>query len=259
MKMAMIRNRAIAALVSLAALFAVFSAGAPVPAVAAGPGIPLQRAPVDLRDAVSLQRGAQLFVNYCMGCHSANYMRYNRLTDIGLSEEQIKEYLLFGTDKVGSPMTIAMRPADSAEWMGKAPPDMTVIARSKRPDYIYTLLKSYYVDESRALGWNNLAYPNIGMPHPLWQLQGSPQLQVEERQSHGRAVQVSNIVAGEPGLLTAVEYDRAVGDLVNYLVFMGEPWKVTSHRIGIIVMFFLAILLVFVYLLKLEFWRDIKH
>jgi len=259
MKMAMIRNRAIAALVSLAAVFAVFTATAPAPAAAAGPGIPLQRAPVDLRDAVSLQRGAHLFVNYCMGCHSANYMRFNRLTDLGLSEEQIKEYLLFGTDKVGSPMTIAMRPVDAAAWMGKAPPDMTVIARSKRPDYIYTLLKSYYVDESRALGWNNLAYPNIGMPHPLWQLQGTPQLKVEEKQSHGRAVQVSSIAAGDPGLMTAVEYDRAVGDLVNYLVYMGEPWKVKSHRIGIIVMFFLVILLVFSYLLKLEFWRDIKH
>jgi ubiquinol-cytochrome c reductase cytochrome c1 subunit len=256
MKMAMFRNRAAAALLTLAAALV---AGVPSPVSAAGAGIALQRAPVDLRDAVSLQRGAHLFVNYCMGCHSANYMRFNRLTDLGLTEEQIKEYLLFGTDKVGSPMTIAMRPADAAEWMGKAPPDMTVIARSKRPDYIYTLLKSYYVDESRALGWNNLAYPNIGMPHPLWQLQGAPQLKVEEKQAHGSAVQARSIVAGDPGLMTAVEYDRAVGDLVNYLVYMGEPWKVKSNRIGIIVMFFLVILLVFAYLLKLEFWRDIKH
>ena len=238
--MAKFRNRAIAALVSLAA---VLSAAAPSSALAASSGVALQRAPVNLQDAVSLQRGAHLFVNYCMGCHSANYMRFNRLTDLGLSEEQIKEYLLFATDKVGSPMTIAMRASDAKEWMGKAPPDMTVIARSKRPDYIYTLLKSYYVDESRALGWNNLAYPNIGMPHPLWQLQGATQLKVEEKQSHGHAVQVKSIGPGESGLMNAVEYDRAVGDLVNYLVYMGEPWKVQSSRVGIIVMFFLAILL----------------
>lgn len=254
----MIRNRAIAAFLALAA---VFVAASPAPAVAAGSDFPLQRAPVDLQDAVSLQRGAHLFVNYCMGCHSANYMRYNRLTDLGLTEEQIKEYLLLATDtdKVGSPMTIAMRPADAQEWMGKAPPDLTVIARSKRPDYIYTLLKSYYVDDSRSLGWNNLAYPNIGMPHPLWQLQGAPQLKVEERQSHGHTVQMKSTTNAEPGLMTAIEYERAVGDLVNYLVYMGEPWKVQSSRIGIIVMFFLVILLVFVYLLKLEFWRDIHH
>ncbi len=233
---------------------------APVAAQAAGSGFPNQHAPVNLRDAVSLQRGAQLFVNYCMGCHSANHMRFNRLTEIGLTEEQIKEYLLFATDKVGSPMTIALRPADAKAWMGKAPPDMTVIARAKRPDYIYTLLKSYYVDDSRALGWNNLAYPNIGMPHPLWQLQGNPQLKVEERESHGHMMQVKSTAPGDmPGTLNALEYDRAVGDLVNFLVYMGEPWKLQSHRIGIVVMFFLGILLVFVYLLKLEFWRDIKH
>jgi len=252
----MIRNRAIAAVLMLAAAF--FTAS-PAPVNAAGSDFPLQRAPVNLQDAVSLQRGAHLFVNYCMGCHSANYMRFNRLTDLGLTEEQIKEYLLFGSDNVGSPMTIPMRAADAQEWMGKAPPDLTVIARSKRPDYLYTLLKSYYVDESRALGWNNLAYPNIGMPHPLWQLQGEPQLRVEERQSHGQTVQVSSIVNAEPGLMSAIEYEGAVIDLVNYLVYMGEPWKVQSERIGLIVMFFLAILLVFVYLLKLEFWRDIHH
>jgi len=256
MKMAKFKNRAVAALITLAAAF---TAAVPTAATAASSGAPLLHAPVNLKDAVSLQRGAHLFVNYCMGCHSANYMRFNRLTDLGLTEEQIKEYLLFATDKVGSPMTIAMRPADAKEWMGKAPPDMTVIARSKRPDYIYTLLKSYYVDETRALGWNNLAYPNIGMPHPLWQLQGAAQLKVEEKESHGHTVQVKSVVAGEPGLMNAVEYDRAVGDLVNYLVYMGEPWKVQSSRVGIIVMFFLSILLVFVYLLKLEFWRDIKH
>ncbi|MBC7779225.1 MAG: cytochrome c1 [Proteobacteria bacterium] len=146
---------------------------------------------------------------------------------------------------------------EAQEWFGAPPPDLTVIARSKRPDYIYTLLKTYYVDESRPLGWNNLAYPNIGMPHPLWQLQGQASLKVDEKESHGHMVQVRSTVAGEPGALTAIEYDRAVGDLVNFLVYMGEPWKVQSTRIGIIVMFFLAILLVFVYLLKLEFWRDI--
>jgi ubiquinol-cytochrome c reductase cytochrome c1 subunit len=232
----------------------------PAPVQAAGSGFPNQRAPVNLRDAVSLQRGAQLFVNYCLGCHSANYMRFNRLTEIGLTEEQIKEYLLFTTDKIGATMTIAMRAGDAKEWMGKAPPDMTVLARAKRPDYIYTLLKTYYVDESRGLGWNNLAYPNIGMPHPLWQLQGNMQLKVDEKESHGHTVQVKSVVAGDmPGAMTAIEYDRAVGDLVNFLVYMGEPWKVQSTRIGIIVLFFLGIMLILVYLLKLEFWRDIKH
>lgn len=253
----MIKNRALVAILALAASFVAL---APSATLAATSDVPMQRAPVDLSDAVSLQRGAHLFINYCMGCHSAKYMRYNRLTDLGLTEEQIKEYLLLSGENVGVPMTIAMRPADAKGWMGKAPPDLTVIARSKRPDYIYTLLKSYYVDDSRTLGWNNLAYPNIGMPHPLWQLQGLVDLKVDEKQSHGHAVQVKSIVPGDqPGLMTAIEYDRAVGDLVNYLVYMGEPWKVKSTQIGIVVMFFLSILLVFVYLLKLEFWRDIHH
>jgi ubiquinol-cytochrome c reductase cytochrome c1 subunit len=260
--MATIKNRAFAALAGLlgpvvvgAALFAC----ATPPASASGTEYPNLSAPVNLRDAVSLQRGAHLFVNYCMGCHSANYMRYNRLTELGLTEEQIKENLLIGTDKVGSTMTIALRPADAKEWMGKAPPDLTVISRSKRPDYIYTLLKSYYVDETKATGWNNLAYPNVAMPHPLWQMQGMPALKVEEKESHGHMMEVKSTVPGQPGTMTAIEYDQAVGDLVNYLVFMGEPWKLQSTRIGIIVMFFLLTLLVFVYLLKLEFWRDIKH
>lgn len=240
----------------LASLFAALCIASPALA-AGGSDHPLSKAPVNLRDAVSLQRGAHLFVNYCMGCHSANFMRYNRLTEIGLTEEQIREYLLLSGDKVGSTMSIALRPADAKEWMGKAPPDLTVIARSKRPDYLYTLLRSYYVDESRALGWNNLAYPNIGMPHPLWQLQGQPVLKVEERQSHGHTVQVRSIAPDLPGVLPPAEYDRAVADLVNFLTYMGEPWRLHSVRIGIIVMFFLAIMLLLVYLLKLEFWRDV--
>ena len=260
--MVQIKNRATATLVAFASalgLGALLWVSGPSPAIAASGGHPNLSAPVNLKDAVSLQRGAHLFVNYCMGCHSANYMRYNRLTEIGLTEQQIKQYLLIGTDKVGSTMNIAMRPADAKEWMGKAPPDLTVIARSKRPDYIYTLLKSYYADDTKATGWNNLAYPNIAMPHPLWQLQGQPDLKVEDKQSHGHTVQVKSTVPGEPGTLSAIEYDQAVGDLVNFLVYMGEPWKVQSTRIGIIVMFFLTILLVLAYLLKLEFWRDIKH
>lgn len=240
----------------LASLFAALCIASPVLA-AGGSDVALSKAPVNLRDAVSLQRGAHLFVNYCMGCHSANYMRYNRLTEIGLTEEQIREYLLLSGDKVGSTMSIAMRPADAKEWMGKAPPDLTVIARSKRPDYLYTLLRSYYVDESRALGWNNLAYPNIGMPHPLWQLQGQPVLKVEERESHGKMVQVRSIVPDQPGVLSAAEYDRAAADLVNFLTYMGEPWRLQSVRVGIIVMFFLSIMLLLVYLLKLEYWRDV--
>ena len=230
----------------LASLFAALCIAFPAMA-AGGSDYPLSKAPVNLRDAVSLQRGAHLFVNYCMGCHSANYMRYNRLTEIGLTEEQIREYLLLS----------GLRPADAKEWMGKAPPDLTVIARSKRPDYLYTLLRTYYVDDSRALGWNNLAYPNIGMPHPLWQLQGQPVLKVEERESHGHTVQVRSIAPDVPGVLSAAEYDRAVADLVNFLTYMGEPWRLHSVRIGIIVMFFLAIMLLLVYLLKLEFWRDV--
>lgn len=238
----------------LLALLVVATAAAPVPAaVAAGAPETVLRASVNVRDALSLQRGAHLFVHYCMGCHSANFMRYNRLTDIGLTEQQIRDFLMFTTDRVGSTMSIPMRPADAKEWFGKTPPDLSVIARSKRPDYLYSLLMTYYVDDSRPLGWNNLQYPNIGMPNPFWQLQGNQRLEGAGEGAAGP----KRVVLDQPGTMTELEYRQAVTDLVNFLVYMGEPGQVNRVRIGILVMFFLTVALVLVVLLKREFWRDV--
>ena len=225
---------------------------APVLAFAAGAELHLDTAPDRANDKPALQRGAKVFVNYCLNCHSASYMRYNRLEDIGLTTEQIKDNLLFTADKVGEPMRVAMQRADAKVWFGAAPPDLTVIARARAsefgsgPDWLYTYLRSFYRDENRPTGWNNVVFANVGMPHVLWELQGDQVMGADHK-----------LHLTKPGKLSAAEYDQMVGDLVGFLKHMGEPMAEFRKRLGVIVLIVLGIIFVFAYALKREFWKDI--
>ena len=234
-------------------------------ATAAGPAVTLDKAPKRTNDMAALQNGAKLFVNYCLNCHSAAFMRYNRLRDIGLNDKQIAENLTFTTDKIGDTMKAHISPADAKAWFGKVPPDLTLVARSRSSragpgsDYIYTLLRTYYRDETKPTGWNNKAFPNIGMPNPLWQLQGEQAPVYEKVMSHGQEVQVlKGWTQTKPGTLTPAEYDQAVGDLVAYLQWMSEPAQNSRVRIGVWVMIFLAAFTVVAWRLNAAFWKDIK-
>jgi ubiquinol-cytochrome c reductase cytochrome c1 subunit len=229
----------------------------PCAAYAAVGHVKLDKAPVDYRDAVSIQRGAQVFVNYCLNCHGAQYMRYNRLMALGLTEQQIRDNLLFGPGKVGDTMTVATRARDAKEWFGVVPPVLSVVARSRGADWLYTYLRSYYRDDKTATGRNNLVFPNVGMPHVLWQLQGRQVLEVKEADGpHGKQ-SVTEVDLAEPGTLAPNEYNRLVADLVTYLVFMGEPERASRVRIGYIVLIAVGVLFVLFYLLKREYWKDV--
>lgn len=220
--------------------------------------VALDRAPVDLTNQASLQRGARTFVNYCLNCHSANYMRYNRLQDIGLSEEQVKNNLLFTAEKVGATMNVAMPTKDAKAWFGAAPPDLTVETRARGADWLYSYLRGFYRDDTRPTGWNNTVYDKVAMPHVLWQLQGEQVLKAQEIvDAHGNKVEAHTLVLAKPGIMSAGEYDVMVADLVNYMVFMGEPAQTLRWRLGIMVLLFLSALLVLAYYLKKEFWKDI--
>jgi ubiquinol-cytochrome c reductase cytochrome c1 subunit len=230
-----------------------------------GGGIAWDKAPVKTNDLASLQNGAKLFVNYCLNCHSAAFMRYNRLKDIGLTEQQIKDNLLFATSKVGDTMKATIDPLQAKEWFGKNPPDLTVIARAKAgqgsgADYLYTYLRTYYRDGAKATGWNNMAFPNVGMPHVLWELQGEREPVFEEREEHGHAVEVftGKWKQIKPGTMTPLQYDQAVGDLVNYLQWMGEPAQNTRVRVGVWVLLFLLCFTLIAWRLNASFWKDVK-
>jgi len=239
--------------------------GMVVPAFANTDSIPWDKAPNKLNDLSALQNGAKIFVNYCLNCHAAAYMRFNRLKDIGLTEKQIKDNLLFTTDKVGDTMKVSMDAKQGKDWFGGNPPDLTVITRSRSgsggtgADYIYTYLRTYYRDDSKATGWNNLAYPNVGMPHVLWELQGQRRPIYEDVEQHGHTTHVFK--AWEqitPGKMSAREYDDAVGDLVNYLQWMAEPDQSTRVRLGVWVMLFLLIFMVIAWRLNASYWKDIR-
>ncbi|MBZ0095078.1 MAG: cytochrome c1 [Sulfuricella sp.] len=215
--------------------------------------IHLDKAPAKLSDQQSLQRGAKTFVNYCLSCHGAQAMRYNRLQDIGLTEQQIKDNLIFTGAKVGEAMTNSMSKKDGLAAFGAAPPDLSVIARSRGVDWLYTYLRGFYRDETRATGWNNVAFDKVGMPHVLYEFQGEQVLHVEKHGEH----ETQKLVLAKPGKMTPAEYDGMVADLVNYLDFMGEPIKTTRMKLGIVVLLFLSIFFVVAYYLKKEFWKDI--
>lgn len=228
-------------------------------------GIPWDKAPVNTTDLGSLQNGAKIFVNYCLNCHSAAYMRYNRLRDIGLTEQQIKDNLMFTTDKVGDTMKANIDPRQAKEWFGAVPPDLTLIARSRAgskgsgADYLYTYMRDFYVDDSRQTGWNNLAFPNVGMPHVLWELQGMRKPIFTKMEEHGHEVEVfKGWEQLTPGTMTNQEYDRNVADLVNYLQWMGEPAQNTRVRIGVWVLLFLAVFTFFAWRLNAAYWKDVK-
>lgn len=223
------------------------------------------KAPVNTSDTASLQNGAKLFVNYCLNCHSAAFMRYNRLQDIGFTTEQIKDNLLFTTEKVGEVMKSAIDPKQAKEWFGANPPDLTVIARSRAghggtgADYLYTFLRTFYPDETKATGWNNLVFPSVGMPHVLWELQGQRRPLFETHKEHGHDVQVfKGWEQVTPGTMTPLQYDQAVGDLVNFLQWMGEPAQNTRVRVGVWVLLFLLGLTIITWRLNAAYWKDVK-
>lgn len=240
----------------------------PVLAVASEGGFPLDRAPDRSSDLSSLQNGARLFVNYCLNCHSASLVRYNRLRDIGLSEDQIRENLLFTGDKVGELMKVTMPEKDAKEWFGGVPPDLSVIIRAKSSsegsgaDYVYTYLRTYHQDDTRPTGWNNLAFPGVGMPNVLWELQGIRNAKfVEEKDPHDAGKTVHKFAGFEqvtPGKLSAPEFDSEVADLVAFMGWMAEPIKAKRQAIGVWVLLFLALLVLLTWRLNASYWKEVK-
>ncbi|NYT83338.1 cytochrome c1 [Alcaligenaceae bacterium] len=265
-------------------------------AMAAGGGYKLESAPNRINDMASLQNGAKLFVNYCLGCHSANSMRYNKLADIGLTDEQIKKNLLFTGDKVGDLMKIAMTPEDAKKWFGAAPPDLSVIARAKSTtmgpsgvDYVYTFLRTFYRDSTKATGWNNLVFPSVGMPNPFWQMEGPRSLNhvtVHQVEKEGGSLQWERTVAkydtqgfadikteeladyrGGPQDKAVLEsadpkrvavFDSNVADLANFLGWMAEPVQQQRKQMGVWVLLFLGLFLIIAWRLNSAYWKHVK-
>ncbi|WP_077033837.1 cytochrome c1 [Pelomonas sp. KK5] len=232
-------------------------------------GAPWDKFPTyKMEDMAALQNGAKLFVNYCLNCHQASFMRYNRLHDIGLTDQQIKDNMLFSGGKVGDLMRTTLDPKQAKEWFGAVPPDLSVIARSRSgergsgADYLYTYLRTFYRDETKATGWNNVAFPSVAMPHVLWELQGVrvPKIEeIEDPHEHGLK---THVITGfdqvTPGKMTPRQFDDAVGDLVAYLQWMGEPAQSERFRLGVIVLLFLSVLTVFAWRLNAAYWKDVK-
>ena len=246
---------------------------------AGGADLRLAPAPGSRLDVESLQRGARNFVNYCVNCHSAKYMRYERLTDLDLTRAQITDNLMFGTDKIGSVMQASMSTADARAWFGAPPPDLSVEARIRGRDWLYNYFLSFYPDDKSATGWNNLVFPNVAMPHVLWQLSGPNKLVATEYANHEAAIAGAIAVKGlskiepgregkwtvvavkpddnAPGTLSRVQYEQWVADLVNYLDYMAEPAKNKRLNLGMIVLLYLGLLFVFAYWMKLAYWKDV--
>lgn len=220
-------------------------------AVFANEGAHLDKAPVDPSNHESLQRGARTFVNYCLNCHSANYMRYNRLMEIGLTENQIKDNLLFAGDKVGDQMKSAINKADAKKWFGVTPPDLSVEVRARGADWVYSYMRSFYRDDASTTGWGNCVFDpvscKVSMPHVLYELQGEQSLNHETHQ----------LTLTKPGRLSVAEYDALVGDLTNYMSYLAEPAKQQRNHLGWFVLLFLGVLLVLTYKLKKAYWKDI--
>ncbi len=225
---------------------------APTLALASGAALHLDKAPDVSGDKAALQNGAKLFVNYCLNCHGASALRYNKLMDLGLTEQQIKDNLMFNAEKIGQQMTVSINPAEAKKWFGVTPPDLSLVARARASadgsgaDWLYTYLRSFYKDPARPTGWNNVIFPNVGMPHILFELQGEQALNAEH-----------HLELATPGKLSTAEYDKQVADLVGFLVWMGEPQAGLRKQIGIAVLVFLSILFVLAYALKKEYWKDI--
>jgi len=228
---------------------------------AAGEGALLEPANNDVSNIASLQRGARNFVNYCLGCHSAKYVRYNRLAqDLRLTEEQLIENLMFTGERPFDTMQIALAPADAQRWFGVQPPDLSLIARSRGTDYLYTFLRTFYLDPSRPTGVNNLALPGTAMPHVLWQMQGFQKALYEgETDAEGNMhKRLAGFELVDPGQLSPEDYDHFVRDTVNFLDYIGEPMQLERQRLGLRVITFLFVFFLFAWLLKREYWKDVK-
>ncbi len=228
--------------------------------LAAGSTVPLDKADIDLHDKASLQRGVKLFNNYCLACHTMQYQRYNRtFKDLGIPEDLGVENLQFSGERSGDLITNAMDTADASKWFGTPAPDLTLVSRVRGADWIYTYLRAFYVDESRPFGVNNAVFPNVGMPHVLQELQGVPRKTYERRMIDGEMQDVYvGIKSDGSGMLTEAEYDQAALDITNYLVYTGEPMLLEQRRLGWYVFGFLLVFFVFAYLLKREFFKDLK-
>ena len=233
----------------------------PVAAVAAGGGAHLDPANVDVTNKMSLQRGAAHFVNYCLGCHSAQYVRYNRMAaDIGITEQQLIDNLMYTADSPHQTMRIGIRAEDAKRWFGVVPPDLSLIARSRGADYLYTFLRSFYADPAKAGGWNNTVLPGTAMPHVLWELQGIQEaVWAGEPNAAGDVRhEFQEFKIGIPGRMTAEEYDGFVRDTVNFLVYIGEPAQLQRRSLGVPVIAFLVFFTLLAYALKKEYWKDVK-
>jgi ubiquinol-cytochrome c reductase cytochrome c1 subunit len=276
---------------SLRSLLAALALCAPLAATAAS-GVHLDSAPIKLHDQVGLQRGAAVFVNHCMGCHGASFLRYTKLQELGISEKLLKENLMFNADKVGEPMMTSMSAAAGRQWFGVTPPDLSLAARSRGEDWLYTYLRGFYRDNTRPTGWNNVVYPNVGMPHVLYQYQGGRELTIEEEKAvldektqkviggervitvfdeNGEKTLKSEKLEHAPahashhhqfsaksaGAKSALEYDQMTADLVNFLSWAGEPAQMHRFRTGVWVLGYLVILFGLAYAMKRAFWKDI--
>ena len=227
---------------------------APLVVFASGEALKLDKAPDVQGDKAALQNGARVFVNYCLNCHGLSFVRYNRLTELGLTEQQIRDNLMFTADKIGDPMRIAARSVEQKQWFGATPPDLSLVARARASsegtgaDWLYTYLRSFYRDEQRSTGWNNRLFPNVGMPHVLWELQG------EQKLNH----EVGTLELALPGQMSPTEYDQQIVDLVGFLVWAGEPAAGFRKLLGYGVMIFLFLLFGVTYALKKADWKDVK-
>jgi len=241
-------------------IFAILLAAAPMLGLASSEGPHMEPANIDMGDQASLQRGAKYFVNYCLSCHSAKYQRYNRMAkDIGLTDEEVIGNLMFTTDKIGDTMKIAMPEDKATAWFGNPPPDLSVISRARGVDYIYNYLRSFYLDEKRPFGVNNTIFPDVGMPHVLWELQGAQKAVYKvEKDASGHDTEVfDHFEPVTPGALSPEEYDQVARDLTAFLAYVGEPAQLERKRLGMWVLLFIAVFFVLAYLLKKEYWKDI--
>jgi ubiquinol-cytochrome c reductase cytochrome c1 subunit len=242
-------------------LFAALAVLVAPAALAAGGGALLQHAGNDVGNTASLQRGARNFVNYCLGCHSAKYVRYNRMAaDLGLSEQQLTENLMFTGERPFDTMHIGMNPQDAQRWFGVAPPDLSLIARSRGTDYVYTFLRSFYVDPGKPNGVNNLVLPGTAMPHVLWDLQGAQEVEWEgSMDAQGNASKHFKAFKSiSPGSLSPQEYDAFVRDTVNFLDYIAEPIQLERQSLGYRVIAFLLFFTLLAYLMKKEYWKDVR-
>lgn len=218
----------------------------------------LQHADIDLRDQASLQRGAKYFMNYCLGCHSLKYVRYNRLAkDLGIDEVNLRKNLIFGDAKPGDLITTALRDEDALKWFGVVPPDLTLVTRWRSPDWVYTFLKSFYLDDKRPYGVNNLIFPAVGMPHVLGDLQGRQEPVYGPPAAPGAEPTIKGLKLVKAGELTPKEYDAMVRDITNFLTYVGEPVRLERERLGRYVLLFLGFLFILTYMLKKEYWKDV--